>query len=48
MCKFRQNKKLSGFVPSCEVNPARFLHDLNKIIFNFSSHVLTEDEKSVL
>ena len=42
------NKKLSNLVPGYKVNPARFLHDSNKIIFNSSSHVLTEDEKSLL
>ena len=47
-CKHTHNKKLSNLVPGYKVNPARFLHDSNKIIFNSSSHVLTEDEKSLL
>ena len=41
-------KKLSDFIPGYEVNLTRFSHDPNKVIFNFSSYVLTEDEKSLL
>ena len=41
-------KKLSDLIPGYEVNPTRFSHDLNKVIFNFSSYLLTEDEKSLL
>ena len=39
------NKKLSNLIPGYEVKTARFSHDPNKVIFNFSSHVLTEDKK---
>ena len=41
-------KKLSDFIPGYEVNLIRFSHDPNKVIFNFSSYVLTEDGKSLL
>ena len=34
------NKFISGF----EVDPTRFSQDSNKLIFNFSSFVLTEDK----
>ena len=47
-CKYTHKKKLSDLIPGYEVNPTRFLHDPNKVIFNFSSHVLTEHGKSLL
>ena len=47
-CKYTHKKKLSDLISGYEVNLTRFLHDPNKVIFNFSSHVLTEDEKSLL
>ena len=31
-------------IPGYEVNPTRFSHDPNKVIFSVSSYVLTEDE----
>ena len=43
-----QNKKLSNHILGYEANPARFSHDPNKVILNFSWHVLTKDEKSLL
>ena len=45
-CKYTHKKKLRNLIPGCEVNPTRFSHDCNKVIFNFSSHVLTEHKKS--
>ena len=47
-CKYTHKKKLKDFIPGYEVNPTRFSHDPNKVIFNFSSYVLTEHEKSLL
>ena len=47
-CKYTHKKKLSDLIPGYEVNLTRFSHDPNKVIFNFSSYVLTEDEKSLL
>ena len=44
-CKYTHKKKLSDLIPGYEVNLTRFSHDPNKVIFNFSSYVLTEDEK---
>ena len=38
-------KNLSLSYPGYEVKPTRFSHDPNKVIFNFSSYVLTEYEK---
>ena len=39
--------KLRDFIPGYEVNPTRFSHDPNQVIFNFYLHVLTEDKKSL-
>ena len=47
-CKYTDKKKLSDLIPGYEANLTRFLHDPNKVIFNFSSYVLTADEKSLL
>ena len=47
-CKYTHKKKLSDLIPGYEVNLTRFSHDPSKVIFNFSSYVLTEDEKSLL
>ena len=47
-CKYTHKKKLSDLISGYEVNQTRFLHDPNKVIFNFSSHVLREGEKSLL
>ena len=47
-CKYTNKKKLSDLIPGSEVNLTRLSHDPNKVIFNFSSYVLTEDEKSLL
>ena len=44
-CKYTHKKKRSDLIPGYEVNLPRFSHDPNKVIFNFSSYVLTEDEK---
>ena len=40
--------KLSDLIPGYEVNLTIFSHDPNKVIFNFSSYVLKEDEKSLI
>ena len=40
-----QNKK---FGKLSEVSCESFSHDPDKVIYNFSSHKLTEEEKSVL
>ena len=47
-CKSTHEKKLSDLIASYEVNLSRFSHDPKKVIFNFSSYVLKEDEKSLL
>ena len=47
-CKYTHKKKLSDLILGHEVNPIRFSHDLNKVIFIFSSYVLTKDKKSLL
>ena len=47
-CKFTHKKILSDLISGYEVNISRFSHDYNKIIFNFFSYVLTEDENSLL
>ena len=47
-CKFTHKKILSDLISGYEVNISRFSHDYQKIIFNFFSYVLTEDEKSLL
>ena len=44
-CKYTHKKKLSDLIPGYEVNPIRFSHGPNKLIFSFSS---TEDNKSLL
>ena len=36
---------LSDFIIGYEVNLTKFSHDFEKVIFNFSSYVLTEDKK---
>ena len=46
--KYTRNKKLNNFIPGYEVNPTRFSYDPNKVIFKFSSHLLTEVVKSLL
>ena len=47
-CKYTHKRKLSDLIPSYKVNLTRFSHDPNKVISNFSSYALTEDEKSFL
>ena len=47
-CKYTHIKKLRDLVPECKVNPTRFSHDPNKVIFNFSLYVLAEHKKSLL
>ena len=47
-CKYTHKKKLSDLIPDYEVKLTRFSHEPNKDFFNFSSYVLTEDEKSLL
>ena len=47
-CKYTHKRKLSGLIPGYKVNVTRFSHDPNKVIFNFSSYVLTKDDKSLL
>ena len=47
-CKYSHKKKLSDLIPGYENNPTRFSHDPNKVIFNFSSNVVIEEEKSLL
>ena len=47
-CKYTHKKKLSDLIPGYEVSPTTFSHDPNKTIFNFSSNILTEDEKGLL
>ena len=47
-CKYTDKKKFSDLIPGYEVNPTRFSHDPNKVIFNFSAYVSTEDGKSLL
>ena len=47
-CKYTHKKKLRDLVLGYEVNPTRFSHDPNKVIFNFSLHVLTEHKKRLL
>ena len=37
-----------NLVPVYEVNPIRFSHDPNKVIFNFPLYVLPEHKKSLL
>ena len=44
-CKYTNRKKLRDLTPGHEVNQIRFSHGTNKVIFNFSSYVLTEDKK---
>ena len=39
-CKYTHKKKLSDLIPGYEVNPTRFSHEPNKVIFDFSSYVL--------
>ena len=47
-CSYTHKKKLIDLIPGYEVNPTRFSHDPNKVIFNFSSYALTEYQKSLL
>ena len=47
-CKYTDKKKFSDLIPGYEVNPTRFSHYPNKVIFNFSSYVSKEDGKSLL
>ena len=46
-CKYRHKKKLCNLAPGYKVNLTRFSYDPTKVIFNFSSYVLTKDEKSL-
>ena len=46
--KYTLRTKLSDLILGYEVHPAKFLHDPNKVIFNSSPYILTEDEKSLL
>ena len=43
-CKYTHKKKSSDLIPGYVVKPTRFSQDPNKVIFNFFSYVLTEDE----
>ena len=47
-CRYTHKKKLRDLIPGYEVNPTRFSHGSNKVIFKFSSYALTEYEKSLL
>ena len=47
-CRYTPKKKLRDLIPGYEVNPTSFSHDVNKVIFNFSSYVLTGYEKNLL
>ena len=47
-CQYTHKKKLSDLFLGYQVNPTRFSHHPNKVSFNSSSHILTEDEKSLL
>ena len=47
-CKYTHKKKLSDLIPDCKVNLTRSSDVPNKVIFNFSSYVLTEKEKLLL
>ena len=44
-CKDTHKKKLNHLIPGYEVNPTRFLHDPNKVIFNVSSNVFRRRKK---
>ena len=44
-CKHTHKMKLRDIIPGYEVNPIKFSHEPNHVIFNFSLHVLTEDKK---
>ena len=47
-CRYTHKKKLRDHIPGYEVNPTSFSRDPYKVIFNFSSYVLTEYEKDLL
>ena len=47
-CKYTHKKKLRELIPGYQVNPTRFSHNPNKVIFNFSSYVPMEVEKTLL
>ena len=45
-CKYTTHrKKLGNLIPGYKVNPTRLSHDSNKVIFNFSSHVITNEKR---
>ena len=45
-CKYTTHrKKLGDLIPGYKVNPTRLSHDSNKVIFNFSSHVITNEKR---
>ena len=47
-CAYIHKKKLSDLIPGYKFNLTRFSRDPNNVIFNFSSYILTEYEKSLL
>ena len=47
-CKYTHKRKLSNVIPGYTVKLTTFSHDPNKVILNFSSNVLKQDEKSLL
>ena len=47
-CKHTHDKKLTNLIPGYKRDSGTFLHDPEKVIFNFSSKVLSASEKSLL
>ena len=47
-CKYTHKRKLSNLIAGYTVKLTTFSYDPNKVIFNFSSNVLKQDEKSLL
>ena len=45
---YTHKRKLSNLIPGYTVKLTTFSHDPNKVILNFSSYVLTENEKCLL
>ena len=47
-CRHVQQKKLRNLIPGCKPETSLDSHDPEKVISNFSSHILSDSEKSLL
>ena len=47
-CRHVKHKRLRNLIPGCKPETSLESHDPEKVIYNFSSHTLSDSEKSLL